>query len=121
MPLEKDKSHLDKEKLRTFHVLKKKMLIEALDNDQLSIEVFLDNGKDFKYLLKQFNIYFLSTFHAGMKEYINGDWESAVKLFQTALQDKVDDGPCNFLINYMSQFNFKKPDFWEGYRELKER
>lgn len=119
MPLEKDKSHLDKAQLQAFHVLKKRMLIETLDNDNISIDDFLDNGKDFKYLLKRFNVYFQSTFHAAMQEYINGDWESALKLFQTALLDKKDDGPCNVLIKYMSEYNFKKPDFWQGFRELK--
>jgi len=61
---------------------------------------------------------FYENFDYGFEKYIEGKWEEAEVYFKKCLLINEDDGPTNVLLNYMSEYSFKSPANWKGFREL---
>ena len=61
---------------------------------------------------------FYDYFNKGFEHYIDGDWNKAYNnLIKAKFLDK-NDGPTNTIINFLKNYDLKKPPNWKGYREL---
>ncbi|KAL4427408.1 hypothetical protein ABPG74_009680 [Tetrahymena malaccensis] len=97
---------------------------------QANISQIIDTDVDIAAMRKNYTDEFRSTYHDGLQEYLNGDWETAKALFEEAqmilketlyrsgADDTFQDGPISTLTKYMQKFNFKAPQNWYGYRVL---
>ena len=56
----------------------------------------------------------------GFEFYEEGDWSRAKDEFEECSKMMPDDGPCNRLMEYMNEYNYEAPNFWEGHRTLPE-
>jgi hypothetical protein len=63
---------------------------------------------------------FISTYNLGTKAYLQGDWPSAVELFNKAraLELGITDKPRQLIMDVMREHNFIAPTQWKGYRAL---
>ena len=73
-----------------------------------------------KLLLKDFNVQFHEAFKTAVEHYLQGEWEKAAVYFNDAMKIRENDGPSKSLMVFMEKFGFKKPDDWQGFRELTE-
>ncbi|EAR83046.2 adenylate/guanylate cyclase domain protein (macronuclear) [Tetrahymena thermophila SB210] len=97
---------------------------------QANICQIIDSDVDIATMRKNYTDEFRNTYHDGLQEYLNGDWEAAKVLFEEAqmilkdtlyrsgADDTFLDGPIQTLIKYMQKSNFKAPQNWYGYRVL---
>ena len=72
--------------------------------------------KDILVYDKKFN----RIFKMGLELYISGDWESAADCFNQCIQIR-EDLPTIKLLEYLTSYNLKSPDTWEGYKKLDEK
>ena len=68
---------------------------------------------------------FSSTFRHGVNLYLEGKWEQARPVLETANQMMAEaapelggDGPSQTLLQYMEARDWRAPDSWKGYRPL---
>lgn len=80
-------------------------------NQERTIHSFFGEDEDIKMLRRNHNPKFDEIFNKGFKEYLDGDWKKAKKLFEDAKTLR-NDGPCNRILNYMKNSNFVKPGGW---------
>lgn len=121
LPPSKNKDLIDKEELIEMNFIKKNAFLEGLENEEFSTEDVLDHDKCMKLLLKDFNVQFHESFKLAVEHYLQGSWEKATVHFNEALKIRENDGPTKALMSFMEKFDFKKPDDWQGFRELTEK
>jgi class 3 adenylate cyclase len=70
---------------------------------------------------------FIAIFKSGLELYLDGEWpEARIKLeaanslmkANVVILKDLGDGPCITLLNYMTEYNDKAPDSWQGFRPL---
>jgi len=90
-----------------------------------STEDILDNDYDLLTLRAHVTPDFLETFKSGVNLYLAGEWITAKEILERADSMMLElapslggDGPSKTLLNYMSNFDFKPPSDWHGYRPL---
>lgn len=64
------------------------------------------------------NYEFRKHFRNGIDFYVLGAWDSAKKYLEEARKLLPDDGPTNYLYNYMAKANFTRPKNWRGFRNF---
>ncbi|SPQ97406.1 Guanylate cyclase domain-containing protein [Plasmodiophora brassicae] len=64
---------------------------------------------------------FKDNFDLGLRKYLEGDWEHAIKCLQVALRFKPNDGPCENLIAFMTKSGSSAAANWQGYRALQSK
>lgn len=80
-------------------------------------ENYEKNDHDFQLAQKKFTQIFYEYYNQGFHFYINGNWKSSKKYLQKAEMELGEkDGPAQFLIEYMSGFEFESPENWIGGR-----
>merc|ERR1711991_1239973 len=79
----------------------------AADGEQLPVNFKTD--PEYAELIKGLNPQFHDTFAQGLQHYLDGDWEDAKRLLETALQQKPEDGPALNLMDVMSEYDFNAP------------
>ena len=116
------KDHMSFREKRNYYSFKKKKLWNFYNKQTThsSIgEIYIKKSKGMRVLLKnKKSKKFYDYFHKGFEEYIDGDWGKAYNnLIKAKFLDK-NDGPTNTILNYLKQYDLKKPHNWKGYREL---
>lgn len=96
---------------------------------QSSFEVkhILETDSDLRHMRADYPERFFQQFRKGFFNYEAGEWTVAREVFEATfsmLQLPWSDGPSQFLLDYMSRFDFDSsrasPKGWPGYRELSE-
>mmetsp|Transcript_24467 Transcript_24467/g.61944 ORF Transcript_24467/g.61944 Transcript_24467/m.61944 type:complete len:89 (+) Transcript_24467:173-439(+) len=59
--------------------------------------------------------------NAGVKLYIEGEWEGAKRVFEECERLCRVDPPRSVLTSFMAERGWVKPEEWEGYRALTEK
>merc|ERR1711916_31063 len=62
--------------------------------------------------------HYLRSFEEGVRAYVAGDWTIAREKLSACNRDCPNDKPAQVLLNYMTDFDFKAPSSWKGYRAL---
>ena len=50
--------------------------------------------------------------------YTLGAWDMAKNELEIAMRCEPEDGACWFLLKYIEEFDYKKPEFWRGFRQV---
>ena len=78
-----------------------------------------ETDKDLIEMRSRFTQAFFDTFNDGFTLYARGDWDLARKVLKTVpMLKKMPDLPSENLIKVMSEYDFKAPEDWPGYRHF---
>ena len=114
----------EKKQARVESRMKKDDLREKAFSGKSKISKKFQTDKDLVIMRKPFTREFEDKFKEGMDNYFSGNWSKARDLFESTLKmipNREKDGPSNTLINYMSEFGYRAPHDWKGYRELTDK
>ena len=116
------KDHMSFREKRNYYSFKKKKLWNLYNKQNLFLsigEIYIKKSKGMRTLLKnKKSKKFYDYFNKGFEHYIDGDWNKAYNnLIKAKFLDK-NDGPTNTIINFLKNYDLKKPPNWKGYREL---
>jgi len=71
---------------------------------------------------RKFKQAFFDEFRIGLDLYLKGEFKQAYKILKKVPEIKgTPDGPTKALMEYITSCNMKKPDGWNGFRELIEK
>jgi len=115
---------IEKKQARVESRMKKDELREKAFSGKNKIAKKFQIDKDLVTMRKPFTREFEDKFKEGMDNYISGNWSKARDMFEHTLKmipNREKDGPSNTLLNVMSEFGFRAPHDWKGYRELTEK
>lgn len=99
---------------------KKEIMWKLMNGKRTTWDIF-ERDKEFKELRKQYDPNFTSKFEEGYKNYIQGDWKEAGRIFDECLLMKPTDGPTLSLKGILEGDNYQAPKGWKGFRELTEK
>ena len=103
---------------KKFFRQKKKTLKRLLEKQETTTEEVFMRSQELQLMRKPFTEDFYKVFDSGVKDYIEGSWFSAKIELEKALNLKNKDGPSLSLINFMSEYAFRAPLDWKGFRSL---
>lgn len=89
--------------------------------EQNLVEKVFDMDHDFRCMSRQRNEEYELTFSRGLKDYVDGDWLSALMTFQQAKEQIGDinkDGPLKYMIEMIEKNGTQKPDDWKNGFEI---
>lgn len=118
-PSEKDQPNINLSENRKIYEEKKEQFYKEIEEFGGSIGKFMRTKSSFRELLDvKRPSSFRRIFASAIDNYIKGDWEKARKYLNKALEIDPNDGPGKIIFGYLSQFDFKAPPTWKGFREL---
>lgn len=92
---------------------------EILDTDPELILIRKPFSKVSHFLSANLLKAYYDTFADGYKNYANGDWKRAKKIFEFVPKMKqMEDKPSEILLKFMAETNFVPPEDWKGVREV---
>ena len=94
----------------------KKVIRADIYSGRLIGKRIFQNDKDVSLLTSGVDINLIKFFRRGYDEFTYGNWLSAKKSFEAVLAVDPKDGPTIFLMEYIKNFVFQKPIWWEGSR-----
>eukprot|EP00743_Colponemidia_sp_Colp-15_P004114 GILK01004442.1.p1 GENE.GILK01004442.1~~GILK01004442.1.p1 ORF type:complete len:836 (-),score=113.06 GILK01004442.1:537-3044(-) len=95
---------------------------QSLSLDSFAIHTLFDSDQDLVTMREDIPLKFYTAYNTGFNAYISGEWGIAKEHLNTALEiSRGQDGPCQTLLKYLSEFNYVSPKTWKGYRELTEK
>jgi len=118
------KTPIEKKQIRMANRVKREDLREKAFNGTIKLAKRFNGDKDIQAMRKPFTRDFEEKFTEGMENYISGNWSKARDCFEMTLKmlpNREKDGPSNTLLNFMSEFGFRAPHDWRGFRELTEK
>ena len=118
------KTAIEKKQIRMANRVKREDLRERAFNGSIKLAKRFNTDKDVQAMRKPFTRDFEEKFSEGMENYISGNWSKARDAFEMTLKmlpNREKDGPSNTLLNFMSEFGFRAPHDWRGFRELTEK
>ena len=117
-----NKSHiyLTRYEKELLHAEKVKKLYEQINNVG-NVSAYILSRHSFQEVLDSgYTEEFYTHWKHGFEFYEEGDWSKAKDEFEECSKMMPDDGPCNRLMEYMNEYNYEAPNFWEGHRTLPE-
>ena len=114
----------EKKQARAESRMRKDDLREKAFSGKSKIAKKFQTDRDLIIMRKPFTREFEEKFKEGMDNYFSGNWSKARDLFEGTLKmipNREKDGPSNTLINYMSEFGYRAPHDWKGFRELTDK
>ena len=117
-----NKSHiyLTRYEKELLHAEKVKKLYEQINNVG-NVSAYILSRHSFQEVLDSgYTEEFYTHWKHGFEFYEEGDWSRAKDEFEECSKMMPDDGPCNRLMEYMNEYNYEAPNFWEGHRTLPE-
>ena len=117
-----NKSHiyLTRYEKELLHAEKVKKLYEQINNVG-NVSAYILSRHSFQEVLDSgYTEEFYTHWKHGFEFYEEGDWSKAKDEFGECSKMIPNDGPCNRLMEYMNEYNYEAPSYWEGHRTLSE-
>lgn len=106
--------HIQKTKERSNF---KKVIRYEIHNGRLIGKRIFQNSQDVSMLVSSVDHMLVRHYRKGYDEFKDGRWTKAKEEFTKVLEIDPKDGPSLFLMAYMKEMMFKKPDWWNGSRK----
>ena len=98
-------------------------MLSQFDNQGRQKAVNFAGNPEFEDLQYGIQPLFLANHKAGLAAYLEGNWGEARTKLETALRchHTGEDGPTQFVLEFMQSHNFKPPEDWNGCRRLNKK
>lgn len=99
--------------------MKRNNLREAAFSNELQISSLFETNADIAIMRKPFTQKFSKNYNEGFNEYVKGNWDKAIELFNVALEVIPGDVPIKRIKDFMSETNNVPPADWQGFKECR--
>lgn len=91
-------------------------------SNQIQVSEKFELDEDIKLMRSPYTKEFFDTFKKGFDNYIKGDWGKSKEFLEKIEGNLIEfDAPTHLILRTMSEFNYKAPPDWKGYRVLTEK
>lgn len=95
---------------------------QAALSNQIQVSEKFELDEDIKLMRSPFSKEFFDTFKKGFDFYIKGNWPKAQEQLEKIEGNLIEsDAPTRNILLTMSEYKFKAPKSWNGYRVLTEK